>query len=264
MTRGIVGGTTLSGAETTGRNNIRRGKMNEGRPTDTTNPQSAATRSPTAWGEGKQGSNWETGSKEATGSRDYSRGKAGKRSKGKAGFQQGEEYTKAPPVKGKGKKGKGKEKNQGIIRILALNVNGLRQKRKVDALGGFLASLPEQPDICILTETHLSKHETDGILLDTYEKAHASCREMEVEQACVGVLLMVKHHVRYRTADEVPSASLALNSCSILEYRYAHDIPAVRVTGVYLPPSAKPRLGDVAVSTDADSQMLYQGTAVGL
>ena len=44
---------------------------------------------------------------------------------------------------------------EGEIKILALNVNGLRLERKKKALGTYLAGLRPQPDICILGETHL-------------------------------------------------------------------------------------------------------------
>ena len=154
-------------------------------------------------------------------------------------------------------------RSRGAIRVLSLNVNGLRQERKVKALGAYLASLSEQPDICILVETHLLEHETDKIVLDTYKKAHESCREFEVEQACGGVLIMVKHHVRYRKMDEVPGVALPLNSCSILVFLYARDIPALRVTGAYFPPSARPTTERAAMLTDHRSTAGYRGETIG-
>ena len=149
------------------------------------------------------------------------------------------------------------------IRVMSLNVNGLRQERKVKALGTYLASLQPQPDICILVETHPFEHGTEGLVLEADKKAHASCRELEVEHACGGVLIMAKQHIRYRKMDEKPSASLPLNSCSILVYMYARDIPALRMTGIYLPPSAKPKVESVAMLTDAASIATHIKETVG-
>ena len=74
---------------------------------------------------------------------------------------------------------------------------------------------------------------------------------------------MVKQHVRYRKMDEVPSVSLPQNSCSNLVYLYSEDIPALRVTGIYLPPPAKPRVEDVAMLTDAGSAVKHKKEVVG-
>ena len=171
---------------------------------------------------------------------------------------------KGPPAQAEGTTARQQHKKfEGVIRILSLNVNGLRQKRKVDALAAFIASLQEQPDVCILTETHLLEHETKNFVLDTYKKAHESCREPTAEQACGGVLIMVKQHARYRKVNDMPTVALPLNGCSILVYLYAEDIPAIRITGLYLPPSAKPKVEDVAMLVNAGSAMTYRGGAVG-
>ena len=46
-------------------------------------------------------------------------------------------------------------------------------------------------------------------------------------------------------------------------YTYAEDLPALRITGVYFPPSAKPSIGDVAMLTDIGSVMRYKKEVVG-
>ena len=145
------------------------------------------------------------------------------------------------------------EKSLNDILIMALNVNGLRQKRKVTALGKYISSLKPQPDICVLSETHLYEDETDKFCLETYHKAHSSCREPDEEQAKGGVLILVKERVSYTKAVEMPSVSLPLHSCSIWLHLNNKEMPVVRLTGIYFPPSAKPTLSAVEMLTDRRS-----------
>ena len=116
----------------------------------------------------------------------------------------------------------------GGLRIMSLNVNGLRQKRKITALGEYIASPTEKPDIRVLVETHPMESETEGIRLDTYRKAHSHCREADVEQACGGVLIMVKERVTFSKEEELPGVSLPLNSCSISVYLNNPELPVIR------------------------------------
>ena len=143
---------------------------------------------------------------------------------------------------------------------MSLNVDGLRQRRRVAALGKFIASLDEQPDVCVLVETHLMEIETEGIRLDTYREAHSHCREDEVEEACGGVLIMVNGRVSFAREDELPGASLPLSSCSI---RNNPELPAIRLTGVFLPPSAKPKIEQVKMLTDHRSDSAHKGVRIG-
>ena len=147
--------------------------------------------------------------------------------------------------------------------IMTLNVNGLRQKRKITALGTYLSTLERQPEVCILAETHLVENETEGIKLDTYRKAHSHCREEEVEKSCGGVLIMVKKDASFKKDEERQGVSLPLNSCSILLFLNNPEMPVVRLTGVYFTPSAKPRVEQVEMLTGGRSAVLHEGSEMG-
>ena len=73
-----------------------------------------------------------------------------------------EDRTQSADAKGKVTVESRQQQNAGDILIMSLNVNGLRQKRKVTALGGYISSLKKQPDVCILIETHLTEAESDN------------------------------------------------------------------------------------------------------
>ena len=111
------------------------------------------------------------------------------------------------------------------LRILSLNVNGIRQKRKKQAPGGFISGLNPQPDVCIFTETHMYDGEAAAMTFDSYEYANHSCREPDVEQACGRVLILVKIGTPFTKLDEFPKVSLPLNGCSILVYLRCEDFP---------------------------------------
>ena len=149
------------------------------------------------------------------------------------------------------------------LRILALNVDGLRLKRKRNALGTYVAGLDPQPDVCIISETHLLETEVDWVHYDTYERAHYSCRDIDVTQACGGVLILVKTGLGYRKVDDRPNVQQPLNGSSILVYTRDEHVPAVRITGVYFTPAARPREEQVKMLTDKRSDMIVDGSRIG-
>ena len=149
------------------------------------------------------------------------------------------------------------------ILIMSLNVNGLRQKRKITALGEYISTLCPQPDICILGETHLTEEETNKFKLSPYRKAHSHCRTMEEGQIKGGVLIMVKSTVSFTKVEDLPGVELPLNSCSIWLYLKNFELPVVRLTGVYFTPAAKPKMSQVEVLTDLRSHTLRQGARPG-
>ena len=67
------------------------------------------------------------------------------------------------------------------IRIAALNVHGVRKPHKVLALGGYLAFLEPQPDICELTGTHLSEW---GGQMNTDRNICNSTKKLPKERGC--------------------------------------------------------------------------------
>ena len=76
-------------------------------------------------------------------------------------------------------------------------------------------------------------------------------------------MIMAKQHARYRKTDEVPSVSLPRNSCAISVFLFADEVPALRVTGVYLPPSTRPRVEVVEMLTDIRSIVRFEESEVG-
>ena len=92
------------------------------------------------------------------------------------------------------------------IRIMALKVNGLRKANKTLALGKYLANLTPQPDACNITDSQLCEWEVKmKIHINTYVVAHKSCRRTEdVQQACGGVLILVKKGLQHMQQNEFP------------------------------------------------------------
>ena len=147
--------------------------------------------------------------------------------------------------------------------IMTLNVNGIRTHQKVRALASYIASLPQQPDICVLTETHLTEPETDTFHLETYLKARSRCREEEADKACGGVLILVRNTVDYTKVTELPGVALPLNSCSIWLHLHNPELPKVRLTGVYFTPAAKPKLDQVRMLTNKQSEHRHEKILTG-
>ena len=85
-----------------------------------------------------------------------------------------------------------------------LQINGLRQGRKVRAKGPFLDGRTAQSDICILVATHLMGEKTESIVIDTRRWAHSSLSKPNVAKACGGVLIFVKIGLRF----SMPNAAL--------------------------------------------------------
>ena len=153
---------------------------------------------------------------------------------------------------------------QSFIRIMSLNVNGLRKRRKILALGKYIASLEPQPDICLLTEAHLFEHELKRVQIDTYVQAHNSCRkESDVQQACGGVLILIKKGPRYFKQDDLPELLPPLNGCSVQISPANPQVPALRITGAYIQPAAKPKFHEVGYLTGKGTENYYEGKKVG-
>ena len=70
------------------------------------------------------------------------------------------------------------------LRILPLDVNGMRQERKTKPLGGCIAGVVPRPDICIILETHLPEGTLGPIGYYTLDRANYRCWEPSVVQPC--------------------------------------------------------------------------------
>ena len=98
---------------------------------------------------------------------------------------------------------------------------------------------------------------------DTYERAHHSCRDADVAQACGGVLIHVKIGLSYSEVDETPYIFLPLNGCSVLAYTADESIPAIRMNRLYCSLAAHPREERVKMLTDKRSIMALDGKRIG-
>ena len=130
------------------------------------------------------------------------------------------------------------------LRIVSLNVNGLRQGRKITASGTFRTAQRPQPDTCTLVETHPFGEETGNAVVETCREASAGCRKHEV-------LTVAKMGLGAMEATGLRGAPVPLRSSSILVFLGEADVPAVRVTGLYVPPSAGPTDETMKVLTDS-------------
>ena len=170
--------------------------------------------------------------------------------------------TKGEEPDRKGGESGNKELGAGLV-IMTLNVDGVRRRQKRTALGQYVSGLRPQPDICIITETHLLEHEVDWLRMDTYERANESCREAEVEQSCGGVIIMVKTGLRYEKETELPNVRRPLNGCSIIVYPKQVGLAALRVTGVYFTPAARALESEVRMLAGRGSAKMVGGRKIG-
>ena len=115
---------------------------------------------------------------------------------------------------------------------MALSVNGLRLTRKIKAVGSYIAALPPHPNVCILTETHLLKPETDRVRYDTYDREHDSGREDGATQACGEVFILAKIGLRFRNEDALPNVALPPNGCSVVAFPEKENLSPFRTAGV--------------------------------
>ena len=76
--------------------------------------------------------------------------------------------------------------------LLALTANGIRVARKRQALGSYIASLRPQPDVRMITETHLYDNEVEPAQNLTYTYANRRSRSQAATQAWGGMLILVK------------------------------------------------------------------------
>ena len=152
---------------------------------------------------------------------------------------------------------------KGEIRVLALNVNGIRQERKRKALCTFLSALRPQPDVRILGETHLLDSEVGQIRYPTYRYGNHRSRGSDVAPARGEVLILVKQGIRFSKETEWPNVQLPLNGRSICVYANCHELLALRITGVYFSQAVEPPESEDKMLTDCRSRGLLEGMEIG-
>ena len=127
-------------------------------------------------------------------------------------------------------------KTGAILNVLSLNINGVRTGEKRTMLGKLLHDL--QVGVCLLTETHLREDDLDTFDIPHYHVVADYCRPTPVgEWIKGGVLILV--HTNF-DADELPKlTSLAphIEHCSCTLFPTDDPATAIRVSGVYIPPT---------------------------
>ena len=123
----------------------------------------------------------------------------------------------------------------GRLRILNVNCNGLRKRKRGLALGRHLASL--RVGLCLATESHLRKMELEIARIPGYELIASFCRVDEGRRVVGGALFLVAAVLKAEAIASGEGGEEPIETCS------AHILPVggegsrLTVTGVYFPPS---------------------------
>ena len=123
-----------------------------------------------------------------------------------------------------------------LLNLVSININGVRTKRKRLLLQKLLADL--QVGICVSTETHMRRHELNGLKIDDYFIVGEYCRPTPVgERIGGGVLFLV--HASF-SATKIPNT---VDLTPDIEHCTARFCPTddpdtmLQIAGVYIPPS---------------------------
>ena len=119
------------------------------------------------------------------------------------------------------------------IKIMTLNIGGLRTPYKVESLKSMAAHL--KISIGVITETHLLNKEVGKLVIPGYkvvDKAGSSRHKG-------GVMILVDGHTSVRKPKGLPKPEDAVDACTVLVYPASAEEFALRLTGLYLPPSAE-------------------------
>ena len=122
------------------------------------------------------------------------------------------------------------------LNVVCVNANGLRTRRKRELLGKLLFDL--QAGVGVITETHLRRHDLDRLHFRNYNKPSHYCRPTEEGRRIGGGVLLLVHN-RFNT-DKLPrleGLDPLVEHCSCILYPTDSLVTAIRISGVYIPPS---------------------------
>ena len=128
--------------------------------------------------------------------------------------------------------GKQPEDQPEELRIFAINVRGLRAAGKKEDLKFFLYDYDAH--ICVVTETHLLNSEAEDLQVPGYRVVH--CDGCYTNKG--GVLILARRRVSCRKLSGAPRPGGEVNACTCLVFPKQYEEEVVRLTGVYVPPSA--------------------------
>ena len=124
------------------------------------------------------------------------------------------------------------------LRLVTVNCNGLRRRRRRLALGHLLAVL--KVDICIITESHLRKGDLKmlkGGDFPEYAVISSFCRKAKNRKIGGGVVIMAHTGLTVTKGEEGEGDGEPLEVCSIFLRPERNESLRIRITGVYVPPS---------------------------
>ena len=125
--------------------------------------------------------------------------------------------------------------------MVHLNANGLRTDSQRTFLGKLLVDL--QVGICIVTESHLRKRDLKKLRYKNYVVLADSCRPIPLgEHAAGGVVILVHANFTASELPEIADLPKAMEHCSIKLYLTQDPRTAVRISGLYIPPSGTKKL----------------------
>ena len=134
------------------------------------------------------------------------------------------------------------------LTIATLNMDGLRISYKKESLNELAHRL--KFSIGVIAETHLLDSEAEALQVSGYEvigKAGTSKHRG-------GVLIIAHTSLSIKKLDKAPKPPGPIDTCSFILYPKQQDKDGIRVTGIYLPPSAKAKPGHLATITKAKYQ----------
>ena len=134
------------------------------------------------------------------------------------------------------------------IKILTLNLRGLRTKYKRESIKELACQL--KFTVGIFTETHLLNSEDHGLEIPGYTVLH---RE-GISRHMGGVLILVDTNLACKKITDIQMPPKPIDVCSCIIYPLGREEYQIRVTAIYVPPSAKATPEMLATITGPEHQ----------
>ena len=145
------------------------------------------------------------------------------------------------------------------LNVIAVNANGIRTARKKRLLRKLLRDL--QVGLGIITETHLREEDLEGLRFRGYYRPAEYCRETEAGRGIRGGVLILAHN-RFSTGKlpKLQGILPTMEHCSCVLFPTDSPVTAIRVSGVYMPPS---RTKDLSLTELQTLSRAVENPAVG-
>ena len=132
--------------------------------------------------------------------------------------------------------------------IATINIDGLRTSYKKESLRAMLRHLAFS--IIIVTETHMLDEEAAAFTVRDYE----TVGKAGTSRHRGGVLILAHHTVSFKKLEKIPKPPRPIDICSFLLYPTHTEEWGIRITGIYIPPSAEATPGKLTTITGRDYQ----------